>query len=75
MAAQVMNRLQEASGSCVCVYGDCYLTVRLYTGGAVLRRGKGTALPCKGLVNKQTPWPLVRKRIIPTEGPPIVDEI
>jgi hypothetical protein len=24
---------------------------------------------------KQTPWPLVRKRIIPTERPPLVDEI
>jgi hypothetical protein len=25
--------------------------------------------------NKQTPWPLVRERIIPTERPPLVDEI
>jgi hypothetical protein len=25
--------------------------------------------------NKQTPWPLVRKRTIPTERPPLVDEI
>jgi hypothetical protein len=24
---------------------------------------------------KQTPWPLVRKRIIPTERQPLVDEI
>jgi hypothetical protein len=24
---------------------------------------------------KQTPWPLVRKRAIPTERPPLVDEI
>jgi hypothetical protein len=24
---------------------------------------------------KQTPWPLVRKRTIPTERPPLVDEI
>jgi hypothetical protein len=24
---------------------------------------------------KQTPWPLVRNRTIPTEGPPLVDEI
>jgi hypothetical protein len=23
----------------------------------------------------QTPWPLVRKRTIPTEGPPLVNEI
>jgi hypothetical protein len=31
----------------------------------------------KGLksANKQTPWPLVRKRTIPTERPPLVDEI
>jgi hypothetical protein len=25
--------------------------------------------------NKQTPWPLVRERTIPTEQPPLVDEI
>jgi hypothetical protein len=24
---------------------------------------------------KQTPWPLVHKRTIPTEGPPLFDEI
>jgi hypothetical protein len=24
---------------------------------------------------KQTPWPLVRKRTIPTERPPLVNEI
>jgi hypothetical protein len=28
--------------------------------------------PCSG---KQTPWPLVRKRTIPTERSPLVDEI
>jgi uncharacterized protein YeeX (DUF496 family) len=27
------------------------------------------------LTNKQTPWPLVRERTIPTERPPLVDEI
>jgi hypothetical protein len=27
------------------------------------------------VVNKQTPWPLVHKRTIPTELPPLVDEI
>jgi hypothetical protein len=26
-------------------------------------------------VTKQTPWPLVHKRTIPTERPPLVDEI
>jgi hypothetical protein len=25
--------------------------------------------------NKQTPWPLVRERTIPTDQPPLVDEI
>jgi hypothetical protein len=25
--------------------------------------------------NKQTPWPLVRERTLPTERPPLVDEI
>jgi hypothetical protein len=28
-----------------------------------------------GNTNKQTPWPLVRERTIPTERPPLVDEI
>jgi hypothetical protein len=27
------------------------------------------------VTNKRTPWPLVRKRTIPTERPPLVDEI
>jgi hypothetical protein len=27
------------------------------------------------LQTKQTPWPLVRERTIPTERPPLVDEI
>jgi hypothetical protein len=30
-------------------------------------------LPLK--TNKQTPWPLVRERTIPTDRPPLVDEI
>jgi hypothetical protein len=29
----------------------------------------------KLLKTKQTPWPLVRERIIPTERPPLIDEI
>jgi hypothetical protein len=29
----------------------------------------------KQKTNKQTPWPLVRERTIPTERPPLVDEI
>jgi hypothetical protein len=29
----------------------------------------------KNKTNKQTPWPLVRKRTIPTERPPLVGEI
>jgi hypothetical protein len=28
-----------------------------------------------GLKNKQTPWPLIRERTIPTDRPPLVDEI
>jgi hypothetical protein len=28
-----------------------------------------------GMTIKQTPWPLVRERTIPTERPPLVDEI
>jgi hypothetical protein len=29
----------------------------------------------KTKTNKQTPWPLVRERTIPTDRPPLVDEI
>jgi hypothetical protein len=29
----------------------------------------------KQKTNKQTPWPLVCERTIPTERPPLVDEI
>jgi hypothetical protein len=35
-----------------------------------------TAVICiNSIATKQTPWPLVRKRTIPTERPPLVDEI
>jgi hypothetical protein len=30
---------------------------------------------CLTKTNKQTPWPLVRERTIPTDRPPLVDEI
>jgi hypothetical protein len=45
-------------------------------GDFVLRnvcRTRGTRY--KGPETKQTPWPLVRERTIPTERPPLVDEI
>jgi hypothetical protein len=29
----------------------------------------------ENLKQKQTPWPLVRKRTVPTEQPPLVGEI
>jgi hypothetical protein len=32
-------------------------------------------LPMLNHKNKQTPWPLVRERTIPTERPPLVHEI
>jgi hypothetical protein len=32
-------------------------------------------VPCTDSKSSQTPWPLVRKRTIPTEQPPLVDEI
>jgi hypothetical protein len=32
-------------------------------------------LPYTNKKTKQTPWPLVRKRTIPTDRPPLVDEI
>jgi hypothetical protein len=37
---------------------------------------KFIAVHCAGqLKQKQTPWPLVRERTIPTDRPPLVDEI
>jgi hypothetical protein len=34
-----------------------------------------TLSPLQNKQTKQTPWPLVRERTIPTERPPLVDEI
>jgi hypothetical protein len=42
--------------------------------GCCLLRTFEVKTMCIGLV-KQTPWPLVRKRTIPTERPPLVGEI
>jgi hypothetical protein len=35
----------------------------------------GLVDPFRNKQTKQTPWPLVRERTIPTERPPLVDEI
>jgi hypothetical protein len=36
---------------------------------------KYDVIVCITKKNKQTAWPLVRKRTIPTERPPLVDEV
>jgi hypothetical protein len=39
------------------------------------RSNTGTVRSNPTKQNKQTPWPLVRERNIPTDRPPLVDEI
>jgi hypothetical protein len=49
----------------------------------VFRTTPACVFPCSAAIptaaanqtNKQTPWPLVRERTIPTDQPPLVDEI
>jgi hypothetical protein len=57
--------LNECRGSCeTCSHNtSCFLTPI-----AIIQ-------PKVSAYTKQTPWPLVRKRTIPTEWPPLVDEI
>jgi hypothetical protein len=38
-------------------------------------RNRAMKISRRRRINKQTPWPLVRERTIPTERPPLVDEI
>jgi hypothetical protein len=40
-----------------------------------MQEGREIYKSTKQKQNKQTPWPLVRQRTIPTERPPFVDEI
>jgi hypothetical protein len=37
--------------------------------------GNEEIINVENIKKKQTPWPLVSKRTIPTEGPPLVDQI
>jgi hypothetical protein len=39
------------------------------------RHNCNTLYICTFTINVQTPWSLVRKRTIPTDRPPLVDEI
>jgi hypothetical protein len=51
---------------------------RLLTPGDTCDISKGIKIVCiqkQKQTNKQTPWPLVRERTIPTDRPPLVDEI
>jgi hypothetical protein len=52
---------------------DCSLEKwnSIHVRGSLHSTGSRLALVC----TKQTPWPLVRKRTIPTERPALVDEI
>jgi hypothetical protein len=54
---------------CVCAYNKCngHHPENMLNGAYNNNNNKQT--------NKQTPWPLVRERTIPTERPPLVDEI
>jgi hypothetical protein len=66
---------------------SCFYVKALGTYSAACRRGLNSRhestelLPQEGNnpsheeYPKQTPWPLVRERTIPTERPPLVDEI
>jgi hypothetical protein len=52
------------------------------TGSYSLMLDKTQGILCEGyritpyfIISKQTPWPLVRRRTIPTDRPPLVDEI
>jgi hypothetical protein len=64
----MLNIAKEREESPENKYRDC---VRLKLG----MNYATSELESKQTKNKQTPWPLVRERTIPTERPPLVDEI
>jgi hypothetical protein len=49
--------------------------VFLYDSISVRVRYNANAVTMHGAYLRKTPWPLVRKRTIPTEGPPLVGEV
>jgi hypothetical protein len=55
---------------------DAFRRLRVTQSDTVHRAAAAVFLRSDKLTyNKQTPWPLVRKRTIPTERPPLVGEI
>jgi hypothetical protein len=56
----------------VILHVEYYLTAVLLTSAYLITSGR---TDCGKQTNKQTPWPLVCKRTIPTERPPLVNEI
>jgi hypothetical protein len=62
--------------SCFLAHESQYMTLKFYSKPA--RSFPELSSPMHfpdTFKNKQTPWPLVRKRTIPTERRPLVDEI
>jgi hypothetical protein len=62
---------RSATTPLLVIYCRCLATIITWL---ILSR----SLPSNGVIrqnNKKTPWPLVRKRTIPTERPPLVDKI
>jgi hypothetical protein len=60
------------------LYGHCFtlLIYLLQLAGIIDFREVNNKLNLRGIINKKkTPWPLVRERTIPTDRPPLVDEI
>jgi hypothetical protein len=58
------------------VYCLLFVYLVVYVTNIVLTLPPGGQPICSSvIINKQTPWPLVRERTISTERPPLVDEI
>jgi hypothetical protein len=54
----------------------CDVTLRSQiTTSYIIQTAHTTQLAVQKETKKQTPWPLVRERTIPTDRPPLVDEI
>jgi hypothetical protein len=56
------------------IYLVSYATAKTSLKAEVAHNPEGQVNTCPA-TNKQTPWPLVRERTIPTDRPPLVDEI
>jgi hypothetical protein len=69
------SRMSRCTSGSVCIYDPMHNYLRTATTLPFFKGLVGSIAFNRWVRNRQTPWPLVRTRTIPTERLPLADEI